>query len=495
MPVWAKAAQATAAKAAHADVAPPMGFIQSAIVFLSGNQDPSFARAMADVAEQLAYYRAQLALLSRDKNPGADVAALRNNLREMIQMLAEEAEGGRQGSAVAPQAKPNSEIFESLTEDKEQEDVVSSDDDMFSDTSWDVKQAKERKKREALEKAAAEASAAEELERKKVQFVSAGALDPNDLRREMNVERQRQPRKRDDDEAGASAKQTQKLEDDVLAARKEEVMSRVRRLEQEAGHGVEGKWGESEGAVAVAAASVEGGGTWAELSDSDDRGQRSEAEDEMRLGRDDGSCSEEEGGCDSDRRVSAGGMLMDHDDFLYKERTWTQIYKRPIALTGQKMLGAWEQHTRGVATNIMRRMGYVQGAGLGPGGEGIMNPLVAKAKNDKTGLGADPEGQAGMEEEEGEGAGKRKRGGAKKWTSEKQRLRAEETDHLTKKKGWEATDDSGIVATMNSSVMSGSMHVLSCTTALGPHSNPLTPERQICSQDTARPWVAQILTR
>ena len=90
-----------------------------------------------------------------------------------------------------------------------------------------------------------------------------------------------------------------------------------------------------------------------------------------------------------------------------------------------------------------------------------MNPLVAKAKNDKTGLGADPDGEAGMEEEEGEGAGKRKRGGAKKWTSEKQRLRAEETDHLTKKKGWEATDESGIVATMNSSVMSGAMHVLS----------------------------------
>ena len=33
----------------------------------------------------------------------------------------------------------------------------------------------------------------------------------------------------------------------------------------------------------------------------------------------------------------------------------------------------------------------MQGAGLGPEGEGIMNPLIAKTKNDKTGLGCDPE--------------------------------------------------------------------------------------------------------
>lgn len=157
----------------------------------------------------------------------------------------------------------------------------------------------------------------------------------------------------------------------------------------------------------------------------------------------------------------------------------------------------------------------------GPDGEGIMNPLCAKAKNDKTGLGsacvrpvcalmlvllparawlcwrmlaplcvlallprllsslcmyahvcmhapnallrrsslhmprvletnagADPEGEEGMQEDEGEDGTKRKRGGAKKWTSEKQRRRAM-GDDLEKKnlKGWEqAPDDSGLVS-------------------------------------------------
>jgi hypothetical protein len=40
--------------------------------------------------------------------------------------------------------------------------------------------------------------------------------------------------------------------------------------------------------------------------------------------------------------------------------------------------------------------------------------------------------------------GKRKRGGAKKWTSEKQKQRAM-GDNLDKKKGWEAKDESGLV--------------------------------------------------
>ena len=40
--------------------------------------------------------------------------------------------------------------------------------------------------------------------------------------------------------------------------------------------------------------------------------------------------------------------------------------------------------------------------------------------------------------------GKRKRGGAKKWTSDKQKQRAM-GDNLDKKKGWEAKDESGLV--------------------------------------------------
>ena len=74
-----------------------------------------------------------------------------------------------------------------------------------------------------------------------------------------------------------------------------------------------------------------------------------------------------------------------------------------------------------------------------------MNPLIARAKNDKAGLGADPEVEEGMQEdEEDRGDGKRKRGGAKKWTSEKQRRRAM-GDDLGKKKGWEANDEGGLV--------------------------------------------------
>ena len=43
-----------------------------------------------DATAQLEYYRQQLALLQRVKNPGADVAALRLNIREAIQLLEED---------------------------------------------------------------------------------------------------------------------------------------------------------------------------------------------------------------------------------------------------------------------------------------------------------------------------------------------------------------------------------------------------------------------
>jgi hypothetical protein len=93
---------------------------------------------MDDPAAQLAYYRQQLALLQRVKNPGPDVAALRLNIREAIALLedtlsAQAPPAASAAPAPAPTAPvPGSnEIFEALKEDKEQEDAVSSDDDMF----------------------------------------------------------------------------------------------------------------------------------------------------------------------------------------------------------------------------------------------------------------------------------------------------------------------------------------------------------------------------
>ncbi|XP_034249833.1 zinc finger CCCH-type with G patch domain-containing protein [Thrips palmi] len=40
-------------------------------------------------------------------------------------------------------------------------------------------------------------------------------------------------------------------------------------------------------------------------------------------------------------------------------------------------LGAWEQHTKGIGSRLMERMGYVIGTGLGPLGEGRVEPVEA----------------------------------------------------------------------------------------------------------------------
>ena len=39
---------------------------------------------------------------------------------------------------------------------------------------------------------------------------------------------------------------------------------------------------------------------------------------------------------------------------------------------------AWEQHTRGIASRIMARLGYVQGRALGQRGEGLTAPLQVR---------------------------------------------------------------------------------------------------------------------
>ena len=310
---------------------------------------------------------------------------------------------------VAAVAKPNTDIFESLNEDKEQEDAVSSDDDMFrwqrprgplrpngvvdkggsqpalrlqtlaaqatprsqalpfdlicwrslpqetmcnnmrglltvctrpaarSDESWDKKQKKERLKREKEQKAAEEAAKAAEAEAKIIKFCSAGNLNPADLQKEMNVHRQKRTVYRhDDSEYRVSAEEKQLLEAQLLEERKKEVLSRVERLECQAGHGIQGKYAQEKVEAERKKDGVEegaeagGGGTWAELSDSDEEDDRQLAEAK------EGAEGEEDGlqhtgtvgggeGVGEGEQGRHGAALEEEDEgldsFLYKERT------------------------------------------------------------------------------------------------------------------------------------------------------------------------------
>jgi hypothetical protein len=210
-----------------------------------------------------------------------------------------------------------------------------------SDESWDKKQMKERLKREKEQKAAEEAAKAAEAEAKKIKFCSAGNLNPADLQKEMNVHRQKRTVYRhDDSEYRVSAQEKQLLEAQLLEERKKEVLSRVERLECQAGHGIKGKYAQEKAEaerkrdgveeVAEAGPAAGGGGTWAELSDSDgeDEGQLAEAK-EGEEGEEDGlQHTGTEGGGEGggEREQGWDGAALEEEDegldsFLYRERT------------------------------------------------------------------------------------------------------------------------------------------------------------------------------
>ena len=50
--------------------------------------------------------------------------------------------------------------------------------------------------------------------------------------------------------------------------------------------------------------------------------------------------------------------------------------------------GAFEAHTTGFGSRLMRRMGYVEGGGLGPEGRGISEPVSQSLRPKNLGLGA-----------------------------------------------------------------------------------------------------------
>ncbi|KAK3917294.1 Zinc finger CCCH-type with G patch domain-containing protein [Frankliniella fusca] len=53
------------------------------------------------------------------------------------------------------------------------------------------------------------------------------------------------------------------------------------------------------------------------------------------------------------------------------------IVQLSLSKTPSSALGAWEQHTKGIGSRLMEKMGYITGTGLGPSGEGRVEPVEA----------------------------------------------------------------------------------------------------------------------
>ena len=52
--------------------------------------------------------------------------------------------------------------------------------------------------------------------------------------------------------------------------------------------------------------------------------------------------------------------------------------------------GAFEKHTSGFGSKMLRAMGYQgEGTGVGPGGTGIAEPIAAEMRKKRVGLGAE----------------------------------------------------------------------------------------------------------